>query len=75
MDITTKTYVRKDLAVRSDVVKPRQIAKLKYLEQIKDEFNPDPIVNTGILIGADFSRALEPEILIHSEGDGPYVRF
>ena len=37
-----KTYPRNDLAVESDV-KPSQIAKWKYLEQIKDELNLNPL--------------------------------
>ena len=67
-----KTYARKDLAVESDVVKPNQIAKWKYLEQIKNELTLNPNVKIGFLIGANCSRALEPEMVIHSEGDGPY---
>ena len=65
--------VRKDLLVESDVVKPSQIAKWKYLEQIKDELNLNPNVKIGLLIGANRSRALEPETVIHSQGDGPYT--
>ena len=66
-------YARKDLAVESDVAKPSQIAKWKYLEQIKDELKLNPNVKTGFLIGANCSRALGPEMVIHSEGDGPYA--
>ena len=43
-------YARKDLAVESDVVKPSQIAKWKYLEQIKDELKLNPNVKTGFLL-------------------------
>ena len=63
--ILQKTYARKDLLVESDVVKPSQIAKWKYLEQIKDELNLNPNVKIGLLIGANRSRALEPETVIH----------
>ena len=43
-------YARKDLAVESDVVKPSQIAKWKYLEQIKYELKLNPNVKTGFLL-------------------------
>ena len=46
-----KTYVRKDLAVEIDAVKPSQIAKWKYLEQIKGELNLNPNVKLGSSLG------------------------
>ena len=55
------------------VVKPRQIAKWKYLEQIKNELNLNCNVKIGLLIEANCSRVLKPEMVIHSECDGPYT--
>ena len=52
-------------------MKPSQIAKWKYLEQIKDELKLNRNVKIGLLIGANCSRALGPEMVIHSEGDEP----
>ena len=60
-------------AAESGFVKPSQIAKWKYLEQIKDELNLNPNVKIGLLIGANCSRALEPEMVIHNEGDASYA--
>ena len=59
--------------MESNFVKPSQIAKWKYLEQIKAELNLNPNVKIRLLIGANCSRALEPEMVIHSEVDGPYA--
>ena len=41
-----KVYTRKDFAVESDAVKPNQILKWKYLEQIKNELNLNPNVKS-----------------------------
>ena len=59
--ITTlpKAYTRKDFAVESDAVKPNQILKWKYLEQIKNELNLNSNVKVGVFIGANCLRALE----------------
>ena len=59
--------------MESNFVKPSQIVKWKYLEQIKAELNLNPNVKIRLLIGANCSRALEPEMVIHSEVDGPYA--
>ena len=71
--LQSETYARKNLEVKSDVVKPSQITKWKYLEQSKDELSLNSNVKIGLLIGASCSRALEPEMVIHSEGDGTYA--
>ena len=68
-----KSFARKDLAVEGDVANPNQIAKWKYLEQITDELTLNPNVKIVFLIGTKCSRALEPEMVIHSEDDGPYA--
>ena len=59
--------------MENDVVKPNYIAKWEYLEQIKDELNLNRNVKIALFIGANCSRPLEPEMVIHSEGDGPYA--
>lgn len=66
-----KTDARRELTVESEVVKPDQIAKWKYLEGIKDQLNLNPNVKIGLPIGANCPKALEPERVIYSEGNGP----
>ena len=68
-----KTYARKKLSIENEMLSPEQISKWKYLDAIKGEVCTKRNTKIGVLIGANCSKALEPEKVISSQNGGPYA--
>ena len=56
-----------------DIATPEKIAKWEYLDEILHEISQSSDVEIGLLIGANCSKALEPNKIIPSRNDGPYA--
>ena len=72
----TKKYIWEHLSVDSwEVATAQKLKKWKHLscvasEAVKDDWN----INDELLIGANYTRALEPTKVIASINDGPYAK-
>ena len=61
-----------DLPVASDeITTPENIQQWKYLHRIIPEIKMDRNLDLKLLIGANCLKALEPQEVISSQGDGP----
>ena len=68
------TYAKTDLPVGDEnVVTLNKIKEWKYLEKIADEITQTENNSIGVLIGGNYSRALEPLEVIPSKNGGPYA--
>ena len=52
---------------------PEKITKWEYLDEILHEITQSSDVEIGLLIGANWSKALEPSKIIPSRNGGPYA--
>ena len=69
-----KTFSRDCLPVDTeDIATPDKISKWGYLDAIANEINQSSDVTVGLLVGANCSKALEPNKIIPSQGGGPYA--
>ena len=70
-----KAYTKEDLPVDSwEVATAQKLKKWKHLSCVADEvIKDDQNINVELLIGANCTRALEPNKVIPSRNDGPYV--
>ena len=56
-----------------DIATPEKIAKWEYLDEILHEISQSSDVEIGLLIGANCSKALEPNKIIPSRNGKPYA--
>ena len=69
-----RVFSQEDLPVASDeIATPENIQDWEYLHRIIPEINIDKNLDVKLLIGANCLRALEPQEVISSQGDGPYA--
>ena len=69
-----KAFSRDELQVDAeDIATPEKIAKWEYLDEILHEISQSSDVEIGLLIGANCSKALEPNKIIPSRNGGPYA--
>ena len=69
-----KAFSRDELQVDAeDIATPEKIAKWEYLDEILHEISQSPEVEIGLLIGANCSKALEPNKIIPIRNSGPYA--
>ena len=69
-----RVFSQEDLPVSSEkIATPENIRQWEYLHKIIPtmKFNGD--LNVKVLIGANCLKALEPQEVISSQGDGPYA--
>ena len=67
-----KAFSRDELQVDAeDIATPEKIAKWEYLDEILHEISQSSDVEIGLLIGANWSKALEPNKIIPSRNGGP----
>ena len=68
------TYTKKYLPVgKEDVATPSKLKNWGHLERILDEINEDDNIFVGLLIGANYAKALDPIDVILSKSNGPYA--
>ena len=69
--LALKLYARKEIPVdKEDIATPAKIKEWKHLTPISNETVQRDDVQVGLLIGANYMKALEPMQIIHSEGGG-----
>ena len=69
-----KLYTRWEITVdKEEIATPAKIKEWKHLRSISNEIVQRDDILVGLLIGANCMKALEPAIIIHSEGGGPYA--
>ena len=69
-----KAFSRDELQVDAeDIATPEKIAKWEYLDEILHEISQSSDVEIGFLIGANCSKALEPNKIIPRRNGGPYA--
>ena len=69
----TRMFSQDDLPVASDeIATPENIQQWKYLHTIIPEMKMDKNLDIKLLIGPNCLKALEPQEVISSQGDGPY---
>ena len=56
-----------------DIATQEKISKWEYLDEILHEISQSSDVEIGLLIGANCSKALEPNKIIPSRNGGPYA--
>ena len=69
-DMCTKKYL---LVGKEDVTIPSKLKQWGHLERILDKINEDDNVSVRLLIGANYTKALEPSDVIPSKNNGPYA--
>ena len=70
----SKTFSWDELQVDAEnIAIPEKIAKREYLDEILREISQSSDVEIGLLIGANCSKALEPNKIIPSRNGGPYA--
>ena len=68
-----KTFTKRYLPVdQDDIATPSKLKQWKYLEGIMDKISKRDDTSEGLLVGANFTKALEP-LIIPSCDNGPYV--
>ena len=69
-----KSFSRDELQVDAkDITTPEKIGKWEYLDKIVQEISQSSDVEIGVLIGANCSKALEPNKIIPSRNGGLYA--
>ena len=69
-----RTFTGPDLQVdNDDNKKPSQLRKWKYLENVTGQLTFSADISVGLLIGANFTKALEPIEILQSRNGGPYA--
>ena len=69
-----KVYSKKTFPVENkEVATPEKVSKWTYLDSIKSEITHTYDIELGMLIGANFVKALEPHKIIPSKDGGPYA--
>ena len=69
-----KLNTRREIPVdKEEIATPAKIKEWKHLRSISNEIVQRDDVQVGLLIGANFMKALEPTKIIHSEGGDPYA--
>ena len=69
-----KLNTRREIPVdKEEIATPAKIKEWKHLRSISNEIVQRDNIQVGLLIGANCLKALEPTIIIHSEGGGPYA--
>ena len=69
-----RTFTRADLPVdNDDITKPSQLRKWKYLENVINQLTFIDDISVGLLIGANFTKALETIEILQSKNGGPYA--
>ena len=70
----SRMFSQDDLPVASDeIVTPETTQKCKYLHRITPEMKIDRHLDVKQLIGANCLKVMEPQEVISSQGDSPYV--
>ena len=68
------TYTKKYLPVdKEDVATPSKLKQWKHLESIVAKISQKEDISVGLLIRANYAKALEPIHIISSKNDGSYV--
>ena len=68
------SYTRKNLLVGNEyIATPDKIKDWKYLERIAEKIIQGKGINSGLLIGGNCSKVLEPLEVIPSKDSGPYA--
>ena len=69
-----RLYTRREIPVdKEKIAAPTKIKEWKHLRSISNEIVQRDDVQVGLLIGANYMKALEPTKIIHSEGGDPYA--
>ena len=69
-----KLYLRNEIPVDpSEVATPRKLKKWGYLDCVGSKIASDDVVSINVLIGASFTKALEPTDFIASKNEDPYA--
>ena len=55
------------------ITKPSQLRKWKYPENVTDQLTFSDDIPVGLLIRANFTKALEPTEILQSTNGGPYA--
>ena len=67
-------YARRNLPVdKEQIATPARIYNWEYLKPISNEVVQDDVIVVGLLIGANFMKALEPMKIIFGKKDGIYA--
>ena len=56
-----------------DITQPSQLKQWKYLEHITNQFNFEDDLPVGLLIRANYVKAIEPLEILQSRNEGPYA--
>ena len=56
-----------------DITQPSQLKQWKYLEHITNQFNFEDNLPVGLLIRANYVKAIEPLEILQSRNEGPYA--
>ena len=68
------TYTNKYLPVdKEDVATTSRLKQWKHLESIVGKISEKEYISVGLLIGANYAKALEPVDIIPNKNDGPYA--
>ena len=69
-----RTFTRPDLPVdNDDITKPIQFRKWKYLENVMNQITFSDDISVGLLIGANYTKALETLEILRSRNGGLYA--
>ena len=67
-------YTKPALPVdNKDITQPSQLKQWKYLEHITNQFNLEDNLPVGLLIRANYVKAIEPLEILQSRNEGPYA--
>ena len=69
-----KIYSRREIPVdKEEIATPTKIREWEYLKSISNEIAQNDDVNVGLMVGANYMKALEPTRILQSQNGGLYA--